>query len=121
MDAGDSDIRTIDGPCRALSATPCVPCAPCPHAGLQAAGACRRGHRGVRDAHTRRLDRFFRSHRGLADRDLGHPFIDVDAIVAGRLPVGLLTPRPRDADHQVRLAAQRLIPSKVLAHGRHRP
>ena len=81
MTAAPSTADWNDIPVRDWEGRP-IACPDCEHAGLQAAGGCAPGRSCMQDAYARRIDRFFRSHRELAARHLGHPYFEVRAIAA---------------------------------------
>ncbi len=91
-----------------------VDCAACVHAELQALGGCAPGHSCMQDAYARRIDRFFRTHRGLAHQHLDHAYFEVRAIAARHAAVFSLAPLMQDPDETVRLQVALRVPQGWL-------
>lgn len=98
-----------------------VDCAACPHHALQAEGGCRPGHSCMQDAYARRIDRFFRTHPGLAGGHLTHPYFEVRAIAARHAEIFLLPAMVDDPDETVRLQVALRIPQRWLSRMRSDP
>lgn len=95
-----------------------IDCGTCPHADMRAElgveNGCERGHSCVQDAYARRIDRFFRAHRELANQHLDHPYFEVRAIAARYADLFHLTPLLRDEDETVRLQVALRVPQRQL-------
>lgn len=95
-----------------------IDCAACPHAEMRAVlgveNGCELGHSCVQDAYARRIDRFFRAHRALANAHLAHPYFEVRAIAARYADLFHLTPLLRDEDETVRLQVALRVPQRQL-------
>lgn len=91
-----------------------IDCDGCAHHPLLAAGGCEPGRSCVHDAYARRIDRFFRNHRELANDHLTHPYFEVRAIAARYADLFHLTPLIDDPDETVRLQVALRVPQRAL-------
>jgi hypothetical protein len=96
-------------------------CATCPHLGLRRSGGCEPGRSCMQDAYARRIDRFFRSHRALANEHLDHGYFEVRAIAARYADVFRLPAMIDDPDETVRLQLALRLPQRLLSRLRADP
>lgn len=96
-------------------------CAACPHALLRAEGGCEPGRSCMQDAYARRIDRFFRTHRHLANQHLDHGYFEVRAIAARYADVFRLPALMDDPDETVRLQLALRLPQRHLMRMRADP
>ncbi len=117
------DLAADDIPCQDWQGAPItdVTCARCPHAELQRAGACEPGRSCMQDVYARRIDRFFRTHRALANTELAHPYFEVRAIAARYADLFRLPPLMQDPDETVRLQVALRVPQRLLLALRNDP
>ena len=105
-----------DIPCMDWQGVPitAATCATCPHAALQREGGCTPGRSCMQDVYARRIDRFFRTHRALANDHLAHPYFEVRAIAARHADLFRLPPLMQDPDETVRLQVALRVPQRLL-------
>lgn len=109
--APEGDIPTLDWEGRPLD------CSGCAYAALRSLPqpqGCEPGHSCVQDAYARRIDRFFRAHRGLAREQLTHPYFEVRAIAARYADPFQLPALLNDPDETVRLQVALRVPQRLL-------
>jgi hypothetical protein len=90
-------------------------CNACPHSDLRRNGGCEPGRSCMQDAYARRIDRFFRSHRALADQHLDHAYFEVRAIAARYADLFRLPAMIDDPDETVRLQLALRLPQRLLS------
>ena len=96
-----------------------VSCTDCSYEETRAAGKCDLGRTCVMDRRGRRIDRFFATNPGQAERHLKHPYFEVRAIAARYASTFRLAPLIDDPEPDVRaIAALRLPLSRVAAMAR---
>lgn len=92
-----------------------VQCERCPHRPLRDKGGCEPGYSCMQDAYARRIDRFFRAHRMLANAHLEHPYFEVRAIAARYADLFQLPRLRHDPDETVRMQVALRLPQRQLA------
>jgi len=94
-----------------------VDCEACAYIDLRARDGgrgCEPGHACMQDAYARRIDRFFRTHPGLAREHLGHPYFEVRAIAARHTDPFHLPALIDDPDETVRMQVALRVPQRLL-------
>jgi antitoxin component of MazEF toxin-antitoxin module len=119
----NSAAAADDIPCHDWQGVPitAATCGGCAHAELRRAGGCEPGRSCMQDAYARRIDRFFRTHRALANQHLAHPYFEVRAIAARHADLFRLPPLMADPDETVRLQVALRVPQRLLRQMRADP